>query len=48
MLHLLKKKIRWTLYSFSGPFEALQADIAYIRFFARSSVENLNKETEKI
>ena len=41
----VKKKIRSALYSFSGPFEALQADIAYIRFLARSAVENLNKET---
>ena len=41
----VKKDIRSALYSFSGPFEALQADIAYIRFLARSAVENLNKET---
>ena len=40
MLHLSKKKknIGTTLYSFSRPFEALQADIAYIRFLARSAV----------
>ena len=28
-----------TLYSFSRPFEALQADIAYISFLARSAVD---------
>ena len=27
------------LYSFSGPFQALQADIAYISFLARAVVE---------
>ena len=31
--------IRTTLYSFSRPFEALQADIAYISFLARLAVE---------
>ena len=31
--------IRTTLYSFSRPFEALQADIAYISFLARSAVD---------
>ena len=39
---MLKKKqdiIRTTLYSFSRPFEALQADIAYISFLARSAVD---------
>ena len=40
MLHLSKKKniICTTLYRFSRPFEALQADIAYISFLARSAV----------
>ena len=27
------------LYSFSGPFQALQVDIAYISFLARSAVD---------
>ena len=31
--------IRTTLYSFSGPFQALQADIAYISFLARLVVD---------
>ena len=31
--------IRTTLYSFSGPFQALQVDIAYISFLARSAVD---------
>ena len=42
ILHLLKKKqdiIRTTSCSFSRPFEALQADIAYISFLARSAVD---------
>ena len=30
---------RSTLYSFSGPFEALQADIADIQFFGRSAAD---------
>ena len=30
---------RTTLHSFSRPFEALQADIAYISFLARSAVD---------
>ena len=33
-----KKNICALLYSFSRPFEALQADIAYISFLARSAV----------
>ena len=33
-----QKIIRTTLYSFSRPFEALQADTAYISFLARSAV----------
>ena len=38
---LLKKKniIRTTLSSSSGPFQALQADIAYVSFLARSAVD---------
>ena len=28
---------RWTLYSFKGPFELLQGDIADLRFLARSA-----------
>ena len=42
VLHLLKKRqniIRITLYSFSGPFQALQADLASISFLARSVVD---------
>ena len=42
MYFLLKKKRdidRSTLYSFSGPFELLRADIADIRFFAKSAVD---------
>ena len=31
--------IRMTLYSFHRPFEALQADIAYISFSAKSAVD---------
>ena len=31
--------IRTTLYSFSRPFQALQADIVYISFLARSAVD---------
>ena len=31
--------IRTTSYSFSGPFQALQADIAYISVLARSAVD---------
>ena len=31
--------IRMTLYSFHRPFEALQADIAYISFLAKSAVD---------
>ena len=31
--------IRTTLYGFSGPFQALQADTAYISFLARSAVD---------
>ena len=34
-----KQDIRTTLYSFSRPFEALQADIAYISFLARLVVD---------
>ena len=30
---------RFTIYSFSKPFEALQADISYIRFLAGSAVD---------
>ena len=33
-----KKNIGTTLYSFSRPLEALQADIAYISLLARSAV----------
>ena len=32
--------IRTTLYSFSRPFEALQADIAYISFLAKLAVDS--------
>ena len=32
---------RSTLYSFSGPFELLHADIADIRFFAKSAIDPL-------
>ena len=41
---LLKKKSeidRLTLYSFGGPFELLHADIADIRFFAKSAADPL-------
>ena len=31
--------IRTTLCSFNGPFQVLQADIAYIRFLGRSDVD---------
>ena len=30
---------RSTLYSFDGPFQLLQADIAYISFLAKSAVD---------
>ena len=41
ILLLLKKKDvdRSTIYSFSGPFEALQADIADIRLLGRSAAD---------
>ena len=43
ILCLLKKKnqsiICMTLYSFNGPFQAPQVDIAYISFWARSAVD---------
>ena len=41
MYHLLIKKDidRSTLYSFSKPFEILHADIADIRFFAKSAAD---------
>ena len=32
---------RSTMYSFSGPFELLHADIAHIRFFAKSAADPL-------
>ena len=34
-----KNIIHTTLYGFNGPFQALQADIAYISFLARSAVD---------
>ena len=43
LIHLFVEKRenvdRLTLYSFSGPFEALQTDIADIRFFGKSAAD---------